>query len=159
MKLDFIIIGAQKSASSFLQALVSDHPDIYMPKGETSYFQDPDFNETNLEDYLDYEVASFAKCIGIKRPNYIGIDYIPERIFEHNNNCIIIAVLRNPLDRFVSNFFHNISYCFAPNIDINFAIPKILNKDKNLLRSYPRMLEILENGMYGKYLNKYLGLK
>ena len=156
MKLDFVIIGAQKSASTYLQALIADHPDIYMPKGETPYFQDPDFNETILEDYLDLEAANYAKCIGIKRPSYIGIDNIPERIFNHNSNCMIIAVLRNPLDRFVSNFFHNISYCFAPNIDINLAIPKIINKDKSLLENYPRVSEIIENGMYGKYLSKYL---
>ena len=156
MKLDFVIVGGQKSGSSFLQALVADHPDIYMPNGETSYFLDPDFYQSCLEDYLDLKNANFAKIIGIKRPNYIGIDYITKRIYKHNKNCVIIAVLRNPVDRFVSNFFHNISCRFAPNIDINLVIPKILNNNENFLKKYPRMIELIENGLYGKYLSKYL---
>ena len=38
MQLDFVIIGAQKSGSTFLHALISDHPNIYMPSGETAYY-------------------------------------------------------------------------------------------------------------------------
>ena len=157
MQLDFVIIGAQKSASTFLQALISDHPDIYMPSGETAYFQDPDYNTTRLSDYLDIPRNREIKSIGIKRPNYIGPDGepVPERIHKHNKKCIIIAVLRNPFDRFVSNFYHNARSAFGPIANVNDILPKLLYNDQEFAKKYPRMKECLLNGLYGKYLKNY----
>ena len=42
---DFVIIGAQKSASTFMQVCLDDHPDIYLPRGETTFFESPDYRE------------------------------------------------------------------------------------------------------------------
>ncbi|MEN8742466.1 MAG: hypothetical protein ABF308_22210 [Phaeobacter gallaeciensis] len=38
---NFIVIGAQKSASTFVQARLSDHPEIFMPDGEDPNFETP----------------------------------------------------------------------------------------------------------------------
>lgn len=157
IKLDFVIIGAQKSASTFLQALISSHPDIYMPDGETPYFQDPDYSTSRLPEYLDIPQNREIRSIGIKRPNYIGPDGepVPERIYKHNKKCIIIAVLRNPIDRFVSSFYHNVRGAYGPVANVEDILPKLLNNDQEFANNYPRMKECLTNGLYGKYLENY----
>lgn len=115
---NFIIIGAQKSASTFLQACLNDHPDIYMPYGETPFFESPDYERNNIRDLEKIFVDRDEKCIGIKRPTYIGKPEVPERILAHLPNAKLIAVLRNPIDRAISAYFHNINYGFIPAIDV-----------------------------------------
>ena len=81
-----------------------------------------------------------------------------ERIKLHNKNIKIIAVLRNPINRFISAYFHNMRYGFIPVLSPEIGILKILQKDKEFLEKYPRAHEILEYGFYGKYLERYLEL-
>ncbi|MCH7980754.1 MAG: hypothetical protein IID59_04545 [Proteobacteria bacterium] len=39
---DFVIIGAQKSASTFLQECIREHPAVYMNREEDAFFEDPE---------------------------------------------------------------------------------------------------------------------
>ena len=48
---NFIIIGAQKSGTSFIHECLIEHPESYMPFGEISYFENPDYNQTSLEQF------------------------------------------------------------------------------------------------------------
>jgi len=41
--LDFLIIGAQKSATTFIHRCLLEHPSVFMPPGEISFFEDPDY--------------------------------------------------------------------------------------------------------------------
>jgi hypothetical protein len=38
---DFVIIGAAKSASTWLHLALRQHPAVYMPGHETRFFEDP----------------------------------------------------------------------------------------------------------------------
>lgn len=150
--LDFIIIGAQKSGTTFLQRLLKKHPEIEMPSSEIPYFQYPDYFQ--IKD-LDKEIAnlfSTTKIKGIKRPNYIGLEESPMLIENYGNGEIkLICVLRNPVDRFISAFFHNVRYSFISPFFINNKIKKIINnQNENILHK-----NLIEFGMYEKYLKKY----
>ncbi len=152
----FIIIGAQKSASTFLQKCLSDHPDIYMPKEETPYFESPDYENAPLDYFEKLFNNKTEKCLGIKRPNYIGKKEVSDRIKNKFPESKLIAILRNPVDRSFSSYFHDINYGFIPVLDYESGIRKIIS-DKKYQNRYKRSGEILENGYYYKYLSMYDG--
>ena len=153
----FIIIGAQKSGSTFLHHNLSDHPEIYMPDGEQAYFETPYFEENNssLNNLERKFIDRKENVLGIKRPSYIGKPEVPDRITEFLPDIKLIAVLRNPIERIKSDYFHNINYGFIPPKDIELILPKIIKKDKVFLDKYPLAYDIIEFGFYYKYLSMF----
>jgi hypothetical protein len=156
MNPDFIIIGAQKAATTFLQSCLRDHPEVFMPKGETTFFETPDYELANGDIANLHEIfeGRSEKYFGIKRPNYIGKPEVPERIEHHLPDAKLIAVLRNPLDRAISAYHHNINYGFIPPIDFEQGMSMIIN-NSSYRNQYKRSPEIIEFGYYYKYLQKY----
>lgn len=151
---NFVIIGAQKSATTFMQACLADHPDIFMPHGETTFFESPDYEQSNINDFEKIFERRKEKCTGIKRPSYIGKPEVPSRIQSHLPNAKLIAILRNPVDRAISAYFHNITNGFIPAIDLETGLRKVVS-DPLYRTSYKRSPEIIEFGYYYKYLNQY----
>ncbi len=150
----FVIIGAQKSASSFMHACLADHPDIYMPHGEIPFFESPDYEHSNIEQLKKLFNGRSEKCVGIKRPSYIGKSEVPARIQTHLPNAKLIAVLRNPIDRAISAYFHNISYGFIPPLYAEIGMRKLI-LDTDFSSKFKRSQEVIEFGYYYKYLRKY----
>lgn len=155
--LDFVILGAQKSGTTFVQACLSEHPSIYMPKGETPVFEDPDFStdpETDLRELAAPKRPE--QLFGIKRPSYLALPYVAERIKQIAPEAKLVVVLRNPVDRAVSAYFHNIRYGFLPCVPVEQGLSELL---QNGATDHPgRSREILEFGFYGRQLRTYLDL-
>ncbi len=105
--LDFLIIGAQKSATTWAQFVLRHHPDIYLPRHETRVFEDPIYSAGEL-DKLASEIARapVSAKVGIKRPEYLCRPECPPRIAEHSPNAKLVALLRNPIERAISAYFH-----------------------------------------------------
>jgi hypothetical protein len=155
---DFVIIGAQKSASTFLQTCLNDHPDIYLPRGETPFFESPDYEQSDLIDLESLFDQRHERCIGIKRPNYIGKPEVAGRIQHHLPDSKIIAILRNPVHRAVSAYYHNIRYGFLPPLPVEIGMNRILSEPSFSIK-YKRAPEIIEFGYYFKYLSQYSTFK
>jgi hypothetical protein len=153
-KVDFIIIGAQKAATTFLHRCLEDHPEVYLPNNEISYFENPDFDNTSYEKFINqFSEVEKHKIIGIKRPNYLHKEECPERIKNIFPNVKLIVTLRDPIARFISAYFHYIRFGFFPVIEINKAIPGLLN---NLYANdWPRSEEIISFSKYHKHLEVY----
>ena len=115
---NFVIIGAQKSASTFLQVCLSEHPDVFMPPGETPFFESPDYENSDISRLESLFNNRSESKLGIKRPSYIGKPEVPKRIEYHLPDAKLIAVLRNPIDRAVSAYFHYINNGFIPCINL-----------------------------------------
>lgn len=150
---EFIIVGSQKSASTFVQACLEEHPEIFMPSMEVSFFESPDYEEQSVEDLQKLFVGRTEKVLGFKRPSYIGKPEVPERIRNHCPTAKLIAVLRNPVDRAVSAYYHNINYGFIPPLEIEEGMNLLL--DGAYEKIYRRAHEIIEFGFYYKYLKLY----
>jgi Sulfotransferase domain len=155
-KLDFAVIGAQKSASSFVHACLAAHPHVYMPPGEQPAFQDPWWRDgAGPRDLVrNLQLAASGRLLGIKRPDYLCLPEIPERFYRVAPASKLIVVLRNPVDRATSAYFHYVRMGFFPNLqpDVGFRL---------LLRSalddlFPRSPEILRFGLYGEALERWL---
>ena len=150
----FVIIGAQKSSSSFMQRCLADHPEIYLPEGETSFFESPDYEQSKIAELEQIFIGRNEKCLGIKRPNYIGKPEVPARIQAHLPEAKLIAVLRSPVDRAISAYFHYMKDGFIPLLDPELGIRRIIN-DPSFGSQYKRAAEIIEFGYYYKYLSQY----
>lgn len=151
--LDFVIIGAQKAATTFLQRCLAEHPKVFMPKDETPFFESPLYELNNITFLENIFKGKENKLKGIKRPSYLGKPEVPARIINHLPEAKIIVVLRNPVERVKAAYFHYIKYGFLPPIDINNGIHLLF--DPHFISKYQRASEIIEFGFYYKYLSKY----
>lgn len=155
MKPDFIVIGAQKAASTFIQTTLQAHPDVFLPDGETPYFEDPDYCQTPRTEFNSIFAGRTESKMGIKRPNYIGKPEVPPRIHADFPNIKLVATLRNPITRAVAAYFHQIKYGTLPPLPLEEGLNRILDGDELLLKRFPRAAEVLEFGLYHKYLCMY----
>jgi hypothetical protein len=152
---DFLIIGAQKSASTFLQDQIAQHPSVEILAGESRHFEDPEYLHGGVEALpglfrsLDPQIVR-----GIKRPDYLGRPEIPARLAYHIPDARIFVVLRDPVSRAVSAYYHYVRHGFVPLLPLNDVFDQLLAGQ--LVDDYPRASEILSYGLYGAHLSRYL---
>lgn len=152
---NFVIIGAQKSATTFIQKALGYHSQVFMAPGEQPFFEDPDYGRGDLAAFeRKFEPGRGKRAIGMKRPNYLGRPEVPERLARHLPRARLIAVLRDPIDRAVSAYYHNVRLGFAPVVHVNTGMRDLL--DGRWTLRYPRTPEILEFGFYYAQLSRYL---
>lgn len=76
---NFVIVGAQKSASTFLHRCLEEHPEVYSPSQELRFFENPEFLTARIEKLEALFKEHADKLLrGIKRPDYLGK---PEYLF------------------------------------------------------------------------------
>jgi hypothetical protein len=153
ISLDFVIIGAQKAASTFITKCLEEHPDVFIPPEEIRYFESPLFEEQTYDDFLKLFTGYENLLLGIKRPDYLANPDVPERIFNANPDTKLICILRDPLKRVVSAYYHYMAYGYIPKVNIETGLTRILNGEYE--DAHPRSTEILENGLYFKHLTTY----
>lgn len=151
---EFMIIGAQKSATSTLDWMLSRHPGVYLPNREVPFFEDPDYGSGDLRPLeLIYEQAPVSLKIGLKRPNYLAKPECPSRIAKSIPDAKLIVILRHPVQRAVSAYFHYMQGGSLPCEGLNVGMTRLL--DGKYVRDYPRSREILEFGLYSEQLERY----
>lgn len=156
--IDFIVIGAQKSASTFVQSCLADHPEIWMPCRETPYFEDPDYDLSRGDYFAKLFAGRREPILGIKRPNYLGRPEVAQRIHNDAPNAKLIATLRNPMERVISAYFHYARGGFIPALPFDEGMSRILD-DPDFSIRYPRAYEIVEFSRYFKNLQRYAYFK
>ena len=109
-QLDFLIVGAQKSGSTSLRAFLGEQEkDIFILNRELHFwnrkgqYQDGAGLSTYLENFVE---AKPNQIKGEKSPSYLVSQEAPERIHKHFPEVKIIAILRNPIDRAYSAYWH-----------------------------------------------------
>lgn len=152
---NFIIIGAQKTGSTYIHGLLRSHPDIYMPAEEVRFFEDPEYGTGNLEPLKAMFRDRSTPLRGIKRPDYLARPEVPARIAHHVPSARLIAILRQPVQRLVSAYYYYVKLGFLPVLPINQGLRRIL--DGESLGS-TRTGELLEYGRYATQLERYLAI-
>lgn len=113
---DFIILGAQKAGTSSLFQFISEHPQVSpSSKKEIHYFDGGIDTSTDLYQKGEYWYrAHFTKkselgtghITGEASPAYLFNPIVPERIYKTIPGAKLIAILRNPTERAISQYFH-----------------------------------------------------
>ena len=105
--LDFIVIGAQKSATTSLFRYLQQHPEINMPADkEAPFFSEDRFYSLGWEDFARtrFDPSTSGQFWGTVSPQYMSDQRVPARIAQHMPNTRLIALLRNPVDRAYSHY-------------------------------------------------------
>lgn len=102
---DFLFIGPDKSGSSWLYHILSHHPDCFIPKAKDIYFFDRYYSK-GLPWYLQHfdDAPASARAVGELSHDYLFSSLAAERIRETLPGVRLLACLRNPVDRSISQF-------------------------------------------------------
>lgn len=106
-RLDFLIVGSQKSGTTALDQYLREHSEVEMGvKKELHFFDNDSFfmNRVNYDDYHKNFLSNKIKIKGESTPIYMYWNPSIPRIYEYNPNIKIIAILRNPITRAFSHW-------------------------------------------------------
>ena len=107
-----IIIGAMKCATTSLHYYLNLHPEISMSKEkELDFFSIKRNWDKGIEWYKSHFVGQ-AKVHGESSPNYTvypRLKGVPERMYSVIPDAKLIYILRDPIDRIISQYVHNYS--------------------------------------------------
>jgi hypothetical protein len=126
-KPNLFLIGAMKAGTTYLRKLLCAHPDIFMCEpDEPSYFVAPkdlrilwpEMWERRLwrseERYLElFRPSGGARILGEASTNYTKLPLtpgVPERIAAFNPEARFIYLLRDPIQRAVSHYWHMVRH-------------------------------------------------
>ena len=105
---DFLIIGAQKSGTTSLAIALGRHPEIHLPEAkEAHHFGSVPDEEAGGESYRRFFSGwSGERLIGEATPEYLFNPKSARQIAAGAPDAKLIAVLRNPVDRLYSAYWH-----------------------------------------------------
>jgi len=139
---NFIGVGAQRTGTSWTYACLYEHPDICIPIKEIHFFSRPRY-EKGIEWYEEH----FRKCkrgsvCGEFSTSYLYSDSAAERIKKDYPEAKIIAIVRNPITRALSQYGNAIKGGEIPET-MPFA------------EYYKTETSVLEQGLYARQLERY----
>lgn len=107
---DFLIVGAMKAGTTTLHACLKRHPHIHLANNkEVHYF---DRHACRGDDWyrqhfpLRHWVPEWHR-VGEATPCYLFMPHSAKQIHRLNPDMKIVALLRNPIERAISHYFHN----------------------------------------------------
>lgn len=156
------IIGAQRCGTSYLYTLLDEHPDIDMAKPvrpEPKFFMRDDTVGSSMIDYeRQYFAHSKAAVWGEKSTSYIESPDAARRIRDRLPGAKILAVLREPAARAVSNYHFSVDHGVEP-----LGLWDALNRTPAEVDAYDRdrfsvsPWGYVRRGRYASYLEAWRG--
>lgn len=102
--LTFLVLGCQRCGTTWLDAALREHPEIYLPPQKQTYFFDR-HQDRGLDWYLSqFEgVQPDHAAVGEVATGYCLPGIVPEvaRVFKE---ITVLLIVRNPIDRVYSNY-------------------------------------------------------
>jgi hypothetical protein len=138
---NFLVIGAQRCATSWMYFCLKEHPDIFLPFMKEIHFFDYNY-EKGLEWYKRYfNTRSDQKVVGEISPSYLYIEKVPGYIYKHLRDVRLIICLRNPIDRAYSQYKKHLrAGAFSGSFE------EAIEKDP----------QYIQRGFYFKQISRYL---
>jgi hypothetical protein len=107
-RVDFLIAGVQKAATTALHAFLSEHPEIYLPESKELHFFDNEMLDWKQPDYNRYyehfAPSKPSQVCGEATPIYTYWVPAMKRIKAFNPNMKLVIVLRDPVARAFSQW-------------------------------------------------------
>ncbi len=161
MKDHFIIIGGQRSGTTYLYEILNEHPEVcmsYPVRPEPKYFLEKKVHDIDKNEYYRLffkNCSKEAKVFGEKSTSYYEKNESPELIYSALPNTKILFILRNPVNRALSNyFFSRKNELETRSLEEVFLLkkpqPQINSKNLSV-----NPFNYLERGNYLKYIKNY----
>lgn len=140
----YVGIGAQKCASTWLHAILAEHPQVGVPAHKELDF----FSHRYDRGYQWYERCfggtGPARARGEISPSYFCEPCVPERVARYLPEARILLMLRDPVQRALSNHRHEVRSGHLQGRDLSFEAG---------LENNPMYVE---QGLYAKHLRNWL---
>ncbi len=105
----FVIAGAMRSGTTSLNGYLREHPDIVMSQPKEVHFFDVHYDK-GLDWYSGhFDGAEAATAVGEATPDYLFDPQAPGRIAATLPGAKILVMLRDPVDRAYSHYWHNVA--------------------------------------------------
>jgi len=166
---DFIILGTQKGGTTSLYNYLINHSKISGGSRREIHFFDK-YYEKGVHWYKNNFLNSNENILTCEcSPDYIHHPLIAKRIKNILPKSKLIILLRDPVERAISNYKHNI---YIGKYKKNMTIEEIIDKEKiyikkeknkiNLKRTYYsrkfKYYSLLDRGIYHKQIKRYFNL-
>lgn len=141
---DFLVIGAQKSGTSTMFRYLTLHPQIYGSVKKEVHFFDRNYGKGVNWYRSHFPMRKKLKngCItGEASPCYLMFPHAAERISQLLPEVKLIILLRNPVDRAVSHYFHEVRGGRE-----NLPIDEALEAEENRIR--PELIKLQQDKTY-----------
>ena len=144
-RIDFVCIGAQKCATTWLHDVLATHPQVSMPVDakELDFFS-AKFDRGYQWYERHFESVTGGGLRGEVSPSYLCSADAPRRIRAYNPSMKIVLIARNPIARALSNHKHEVRIGHLAGNDLSFEMG---------LANNPMYIE---QGLYAKHLCRWL---
>lgn len=169
---NFLILGAMKSGTTSLYQYLCQHPKVLAAHKKEVYYFDKHYMygeqwyRGNFPTRRQMKSAGQGTVTGEATPYYLFHPTIAERIANLLPQVSLIVVLRDPVDRAISHYFHSvrrgkenrpIRQAFAEEDFYVKPEEKLLEADHYTSNRH-RMWSYVSRGLYAQQLKKYLEL-
>lgn len=118
---DFIIIGAMRGGTTSLYSYLTDHPNIGPAYMKEVHFFDVYYSKglhwyraqfpSSVQKYYAERVQKQPFITGEASPYYLFHPHAPKRIAKNLPQVKLVVLLRNPVSRAYSHYYHELSGC------------------------------------------------
>ncbi|MGD1808312.1 tetratricopeptide repeat protein [Dapis sp. BLCC M126] len=165
-KPDFLIIGVGKGGTTSLYTYLTQHPQVLPP-----LLKEINFWSGNFEKGINWYLSHFPPIpksenyfTGEASPGYFGNLEAATRIFSFFPKIKLIILLRNPIDRAISHYYHwvrlnkeNRSLETAINYELE-ILQNFRYNSNFCLNHWQQNLYYLAPGFYIKFLEKWMAI-
>lgn len=147
-----VVIGAAKAASTTIAGALAAHPDVAALGGEYFGFVERGDHSVSLAELQQrFEPLADRARFSFKCAAYLAATDLPAPLRATLGDIDVVAVLRNPVDRAISAWYWAILCGFAPTIDHEVGIRRLLAGEIDTVR-WPHADEVLTWGEYARML-------
>jgi hypothetical protein len=159
---NFMIAGAARSGTTTLYLYLDGHPEIFLSKPvvpESKFFVYPEEFEKGKAHLLATRYADIKneKAVGEKTTHYMNVEGVPARISAYFPEMKFIFVLRDPVERAISNYW----WSFKNGLE---TVPfrEAMRTEEKRIAQYEggwkvtRPFSYIERGIYIRYIREYL---
>lgn len=148
----FLIVGAMKSGTTKLTYLLGEAPDVFIPPREIHFFDDDESYRAGTEDYRQsFGGWSGEKEIGENTPTYAYLPEVPKRIGQTLPDVKLIWILREPVKRAYSNYWHAVKRGVEP-----LGFEEAVRQEPQRLREGQIWKGYLKRSRYPEQVERYL---
>jgi hypothetical protein len=102
----FVGLGAQKAGTTTLHALLSQHPQVHLPPAKELQFFSLHFAQGERWYRQQFHAAQRGQICGDITPYYLFHPWAPQRMAQLIPRARLIVLLRDPVERTLSHYFH-----------------------------------------------------
>lgn len=150
---DWLVIGASKAGTSSMAVWMHAHSLLHVSGLKEVRFFDTDANfekgpEWYGNQFSDPIPPRPEQFVGELTPSYLWHPKAPERIAQLLPKAKLIAMLRHPVDRFHSQYWHMRGWTQGD-------FPEVEDVAKRALAGDPEVVDLVERGHYAEQIGRY----